>query len=137
MMITGEELSMISLMGFLILSGVVVNNGIVFIDYANQMRKAGMDRVEALVKTGRDRMRPIMMTALTTILAMSVMALSHDEGAEMGRGMAIVTIGGLLYATLMTLFIVPVLYDAFYHKRNRRRPGALRRKFFRRKTSQA
>ncbi|WP_206045625.1 efflux RND transporter permease subunit [Hornefia butyriciproducens] len=137
LMITGEELSMISLMGFLILSGVVVNNGIVFIDYANQMRKAGMDRVEALVKTGRDRMRPIMMTALTTILAMSVMALSHDEGAEMGRGMAIVTIGGLLYATLMTLFIVPVLYDAFYHKRNRRRPGALRRKFFRRKTSQA
>ncbi|MBQ9179222.1 MAG: efflux RND transporter permease subunit [Firmicutes bacterium] len=117
LMVTGQELSMIALMGFLILSGVVVNNGIVFIDYANQLRRAGMEKRRALIETGKARMRPIMMTALTTVLAMSVMAVSKGQGAEMGKGMAIVTIGGLLYATLMTLFIVPVLYDIFYRKK--------------------
>lgn len=117
LMVTGQELSIIALMGFLILSGVVVNNGIVFIDYANQLRRAGMEKRRALIETGKARMRPIMMTALTTVLAMSVMAVSKGQGAEMGKGMAIVTIGGLLYATLMTLFIVPVLYDIFYRKK--------------------
>ena len=107
---------MLSLMGFLILSGVVVNNGIVFIDYVNQLRREGIKKKEALVEAGKTRMRPILMTALTTILGMSVMAVSHDQGSEMGKGMAIVTIGGLLYATLMTLFIVPVMYDIFYRK---------------------
>lgn len=116
LMFTGQELSLLSMMGFLILSGVVVNNGIVFIDYTNQLRLAGAEKKEALVDTGRTRMRPILMTAMTTILGMSIMALSHGEAAEMGRGMAIVTIGGLAYATLMTLFIVPVLYDLFYRK---------------------
>lgn len=113
---TGQEISMLSLMGFLILSGVVVNNGIVFIDYVNQLRREGVKKKEALVEAGKTRMRPILMTALTTILGMSVMAVSHDQGSEMGKGMAIVTIGGLLYATLMTLFIVPVMYDIFYRK---------------------
>ena len=118
LMATGEELSMIAMMGFLILSGVVVNNGIVFIDYANQLRRDGMEKRAALIETGKSRMRPILMTALTTILAMCVMAVSQGQGAEMGRGMAIVTIGGLAYATLMTLFIVPVLYDIFYRKKD-------------------
>ena len=116
LMATGEPLSLITLMGFLVLMGVVVNNGIVFVDYANQLRIGGLDRTEALVATGRTRMRPILMTTLTTVLAMVTMLISTDPGSEMGRGMAIVIIGGLSYATLMTLLIVPVLYDLFYRR---------------------
>ncbi len=116
LMITRQEISMVSMMGFLMLAGVVVNNGIVFVDYANQLRLGGMKKKEALIETGRSRMRPILMTALTTILAMSVMAVSQDVSADMSRGMAIVTIGGLLYATFMTLFIVPVLYDLLFRR---------------------
>lgn len=116
LMITGEDISMIAMMGFLILSGVVVNNGIVFVDYTNQLRLAGMEKREALVETGKARMRPILMTAMTTILAMMTMALSKDASAVMSRGMVIVTIGGLAYATVMTLYIVPVLYDIFFRK---------------------
>lgn len=80
---------MMSLMGFLVLSGVVVNNGIVFVDYVNQLRLDGVDKREALIETGITRMRPILMTALTTILAMSTMVFSHDTGSDMSRGMAI------------------------------------------------
>ncbi|MDY5782394.1 MAG: efflux RND transporter permease subunit [Gemmiger sp.] len=116
LLIAGEQLSLISLMGFLVLMGVVVNNGIVFVDYANQLRIGGLGRTEALVATGCTRMRPILMTTLTTVLAMTAMLLSTDPGSEMGKGMAIVVIGGLSYATLMTLFIVPVLYDTFYRR---------------------
>lgn len=114
--ISGQQLSVISMLGFLILAGVVVNNGIVFVDYANQLRLAGMEKRDALVLTGRRRIRPILMTALTTILAMSTMVFSLDLGAEMSRAMAIVTIGGLAYATLLTLFVVPVLYDLLFRK---------------------
>ena len=117
LLVTGEPLSVMSLMGFLVLSGVVVNNGIVFVDYVNKLRLSGMEKREALVETGKTRMRPILMTALTTILAMSTLALSQDSTASLSRGMAIVTIGGLAYATLMTLFIVPVFYDIFYRRR--------------------
>lgn len=116
LMLTGEELSMIAMMGFLILAGVVVNNGIVFVDYVNQLRLEGIEKREALVETGKTRMRPILMTALTTILAMMTMALSRDASAVMSRGMVIVSIGGLAYATLMTLFIVPVMYDIFFRR---------------------
>lgn len=116
LLITGEEISVLAMMGFLVLAGVVVNNGIVFVDYVNQLRLAGYGKREALVETGKTRMRPILMTALTTILAMSTMAFSGDMSAELGRGMAIVTIGGLAYATLMTLFIIPVMYDILYRK---------------------
>ena len=116
LMASGEELSITAMMGFLVLSGVVVNNGIVFVDYTNQLRLEGMEKRDALVETGKTRMRPIFMTALTTILAMSTMALSTDAAATMGRGMAIVTMGGLAYATLMTLFIIPVLYDVVFRK---------------------
>lgn len=117
LLITGEEISVMALMGFLVLAGVVVNNGIVFVDYVNKLRLEGVEKKEALVETGKSRMRPILMTALTTILAMSTMALSQDSTAAMSRGMAIVTIGGLAYATLMTLFIVPVFYDIFYRRK--------------------
>ena len=116
LLFAGEQLSMMSMMGFLVLAGVVVNNGIVFVDYTNQLRYGGVAKKEALVDAGKTRMRPILMTALTTILAMSTMVFSKDTAAEMSRGMAIVTIGGLAYATIMTLFIVPVLYDIFYRK---------------------
>lgn len=111
-----EQLSLMSLLGFTILMGTVVNNGIVFVDYANQLRIGGMGRREALIATGKTRMRPILMTALTTILSMSMMIFSSQAGNSMGRGMAIVVVGGLLYATLMTLFIIPVMYDILYRK---------------------
>lgn len=114
--ITNTVLSIVSMIGFLVLTGVVVNNGIVFIDYVNQLRAEGMEMYDALVQTGKDRLRPILMTALTTILAMSTMALGVGMGAEMSQGMAIVSIGGLAYATLLTLFLVPSLY-ALMHKK--------------------
>lgn len=112
----GEQLSMMSLLGFTILMGTVVNNGIVFVDYVNQLRIGGMKRRDALIATGKTRMRPILMTALTTILSMCMMIFSKEAGNSMGRGMAIVVVGGLLYATLMTLFIIPVMYDILYKK---------------------
>ncbi|XCP84168.1 efflux RND transporter permease subunit [Roseburia hominis] len=113
---TGQTLSMVAMMGFLVLAGVVVNNGIVFVDYVNQLRLAGRGKREALVETGKTRMRPILMTALTTILAMSTLAFDQEMTAAMSKGMATVTIGGLTYATFMTLFIVPVLYDIFFRR---------------------
>ena len=116
LILTGMDLSLVAMLGFLVLSGVVVNNGIVFIDSVNQLRIGGMSKRDALVETGRIRLRPILMTALTTILGMSTMALGTGMGAEMMQPMAVVTIGGLSYATLMTLFVVPVLYDLFNGK---------------------
>ena len=114
--ITGEMLSIVAMIGFLVLAGVVVNNGIVFVDYVNQLRLNGMDKRSALVQTGADRIRPILMTALTTILANSTMAMGVGMGAELSQGMALVSIGGLAYATLLTLYLVPVLYDLFNRK---------------------
>ena len=116
MLFAGEQMSLISLIGFLVLMGTVVNNGIVFVDYAIQLRLGGMEKRDALIATGKTRMRPILMTAFTTILAMLAMLFSKTSGSEMGRGMAIVVAAGLLYATLMTLFVVPVLYDILYRK---------------------
>ena len=121
LLITKMDLSIVAMVGFLVLSGVVVNNGIVFIDSVNQMRIGGMEKREALVETGRIRLRPILMTALTTILGMSTMALAQGMGAEMMQPMAVVTIGGLTYATLMTLFVVPVLYDLLNGKKMKAR----------------
>lgn len=113
---TGESLSITSMMGFVLLLGTVVNNGIVFVDYTNQLRKQGLDRHTALIATGKTRMRPILMTAMTTIFAMSMMMFGDDMGSQMGKGMAIVVAGGLLYATIMTLIIVPVMYDILYKR---------------------
>lgn len=115
--ITGQELSIIAMLGFLMLAGVVVNNGIVFVDYVNRLRLDGMERREALVTAGRTRIRPILMTALTTILAMTTMALGVGDGAEMTQPMGIVMVGGLLYSTLMTLIVVPIMYDIFGKKK--------------------
>ena len=116
LLVTRQILSVTSMLGFLILAGIVVNNGIVFVDYVNQLRLDGVDKRTALLETGRARIRPILMTAMTTILAMSTMALGVGMGSELSQGLSIVTIGGLLYATLLTLFIVPILYDIFHRK---------------------
>lgn len=118
--ITGLELSVTALLGFLVLAGIVVNNGIVFVDFVNQLRLEGTDKREALLKAGAIRLRPILMTALTTILAMSTMALGIGRGAEMTQPMAVVAIGGLTYATLLSLLVVPVMYD-FLHRRPMKR----------------
>ena len=114
--VTRENLSVIAIMGLIVLMGTVVNNGIVFVDYTNQLRKGGLDRHKALIAAGKTRMRPILMTALTTILAESNLIFGDDLGTQLGRGMALVIAGGLAYATLMTLFVVPVMYDIMFKK---------------------
>ncbi len=124
LLVTGKELSIIAMLGFLVLAGVVVNNGIVFVDSINQLRLEGACRRAAILETGRVRIRPVLMTALTTILAMSTMAMGLGQGADMTQPMAIVTIGGLTYATLMTLVVVPVLYEVFLRRPLRAVPQA-------------
>ncbi|MDU1538591.1 MAG: efflux RND transporter permease subunit [Paeniclostridium sordellii] len=116
LLITNFELSMISMLGFLMLAGVVVNNGIVFIDYVNQLRLNGIDKKSALILAGKTRIRPILMTALTTILGLLTLAMGIGTGADMIQPMAIVTIGGLSYATVLTLFVVPAMYDILNKK---------------------
>ncbi len=110
---SGSEVSVIALIGFVMLSGIIVNNGIVLVDYTNQLRANGMEKREALVEAGITRLRPVLMTALTTILALVPMVFNHDMGAEMSKPMAVVTIGGLVYGTLLTLLVVPCIYDIF------------------------
>lgn len=113
LILTGSEISVIALIGFVMLSGIIVNNGIVLVDYTNQLRDSGMELREALITAGRTRLRPVLMTALTTILALCTMVFSHDMGSEMARPMAVVTIGGLVYGTLLTLVVVPCIYEVF------------------------
>lgn len=120
LLITGFDVSVVSLIGFIMLCGIIVNNGIVLVDYINRLRRDGKERVEAIVEAGKTRMRPILITALTTILGLSVMALGIGTGAEMMQPLAIVCIGGLIYATFMTLYIIPVIYDAFNKKELRK-----------------
>ena len=113
LLVSGGLMSVIAMIGFVMLSGIIVNNGIVFIDYTNQLVAAGYGVNEALVEAGRTRLRPIIMTALTTILGLSTMALGVGSGADMVQPMAVVTIGGLTYGTLLTLFVVPCIYGLF------------------------
>ncbi len=119
--LSGSEVSVIALIGFVMLSGIIVNNGIVLVDYINQLREAGMEKKEAIMEAGRTRLRPVLMTALTTILALSTMVFGNDMGSEMGRPMAVVTIGGLVYGTLLTLVVVPCIYDIFMREKRRRK----------------
>ncbi len=109
--IFGLPVSIVALIGLIILSGVVVNNGIVLVDYINQLRERGYELMDAIVIAGRTRLRPIFMTALTTILALSAMAIGIGQGDEMMQPMAITAIGGLIYATFLTIFIIPIMYD--------------------------
>ncbi len=110
------DVSIVSIIGFVMLMGIIVNNGIVLVDYVNQLRAAGMERREALVEAGATRMRPIFMTSLTTILGLIVMATGRDVGTAIMQPVAVVCIGGLLYATIMTLFVVPCIYDIMNRK---------------------
>ena len=116
LLICGLDVSILSIIGFVMLVGIIVNNGIVLIDYVNQLRSDGMERREALIEAGATRMRPILMTTLTTILGLVVMALGRDAGTAMMQSVAVVCIGGLLYATAMTLLVVPCIYDMMNRK---------------------
>ncbi len=120
LLLTGLEVSIISMVGFIMLMGIIVNNGIVLVDYINQLRLEGWSRQEAILEAGVTRIRPILMTSLTTILGLFVMALGKDAGTALMQPMAVVCIGGLLYATLMTLFVVPCIYDIMNKKELRR-----------------
>ena len=108
------------MLGFIMLAGLIVNNGIVLIDYINQARKAGMSKHDAIIDAGKTRIRPILMTALTTILAMSTSAIGMGQGSEMMRPMAITIIGGLIYGTVLTLIVIPCIYDAFNREKDMR-----------------
>ena len=111
LLLAGIEVSVVSLVGFVMLVGVIVNNGIVLVDYINQLRLEGMGRREAIIEAGVTRLRPILMTSLTTILGLVVMAFGKDVGTALMQPVALVCIGGRLYATLMTLLVVPCMYD--------------------------
>lgn len=120
LLLTGNDVSVIALLGFVMLFGIIVNNGIVLVDYVNQLRQEGAEKREALIEAGKTRMRPILMTALTTMLGLLITAIGVGTGTEMMQPIAIVCIGGLLYGTLMTLYVVPVMYDLFNKKELRR-----------------
>ncbi|HID96081.1 MAG TPA: efflux RND transporter permease subunit [Candidatus Latescibacteria bacterium] len=115
LLVTGKTISMVSFIGMIILAGIVVNNGIVLIDYVNQLRRRGIDKHQALIQGAMTRLRPILITAGTTILGMVPMAFSTSEGSEMRGPMALTVIGGLFAATLLTLVVVPVLYSVVDH----------------------
>ena len=114
---TGYELSIVAMIGFVMLAGIIVNNGIVLVDYINQRREEGLSKKDAIVDAGVTRLRPVLMTALTTILALLLMAFSTKMGADMSRPLAIVVIGGMVYGTLMTLVVVPCIYDMFMREK--------------------
>jgi len=119
--VSGSEISVIAMIGFVMLSGIIVNNGIVIVDYMNQLREGGMSKREAIIEAGKTRLRPVLMTALTTILALSTMVFSNDMGSEMAKPMSVVTIGGLTYGTLLTLVVIPCIYDIFNPERKKKK----------------
>ena len=115
-LITGIELSAVALMGIIVLMGVAVNNGIVFVEYTGQLIDSGADKRTALIRTGIDRLRPILMTTLTTVCAMLIMAFDNSDYGKLLAPLAITMLGGLIYATLITLFLVPIMFDIFNRK---------------------
>ena len=115
---TGNEVSVVAMIGFVMLAGIIVNNGIVMVDFINQLRREGMSKKDAIIESGKTRMRPILMTALTTILSMSTMAVGLGNGSEMMQPLAIVTVGGMIYGTLLTLIVVPCIYDVFNREKS-------------------
>ena len=113
---TASEVSVIAMIGFVMLAGIIVNNGIVLVDYINQLRASGVEKYEAIVASGRIRLRPILMTAITTILGLVPMVVTNDSGSDMMKPMSIVVIGGMVYGTLLTLFVVPCIYAILNRK---------------------
>ena len=127
--ITGRSLDMVGALGVVLLVGIVVKNGIVLVDYINLMRERGYELNTAIQMSGRSRLRPVLMTAFTTVLGMVPMAISAGEGAEMWQPLGIVVIGGLTVSTFLTLYIVPVLYGFMSRHGDRDKQEALRKKF--------
>ena len=117
--LTNSEVSVIAVIGFIMLAGIIVNNGIVLVDYINQLREGGMDKREAILEAGRTRLRPVLMTALTTIFGLLAMVFSTGMGADLSKPMALVTIGGLIYGTLLTLLVIPCIYDIFHPEKKK------------------
>jgi HAE1 family hydrophobic/amphiphilic exporter-1 len=118
LIVAGMPLSVVAMIGLILLAGVSINNGILIVSRITQMRWEGMSKIDAIIDSARKRIRPILMTAISTICAMSVLALGIGEGTEMMQPMAVATIGGLLYATAMTLFVVPILYDLLHRNKD-------------------
>ena len=129
LLITGTNLNMVGMLGVIMLAGIVVKNGIVLVDYINLMRDRDYELNEAIVLSGRSRLRPVLMTAATTILGMIPMALSSGEGAEIWAPMGVVVIGGLIVSTVITLIIVPVLYAIFSKHGERDKKDEVRKNF--------
>lgn len=129
LLITGTSLDMMGALGLILLIGIVVKNGIVLVDYINLMRDRGYELKEAIALSGQSRLRPVLMTAFTTILGMVPMAMSTSEGSELWHGMGIVVIGGLTVSTFVTLIVVPVLYAVFSRKGERDDQAKLRKTF--------
>ena len=117
--ITGTTLSVVSFVGVIILAGIVVNNGIVLIDHINQLRLSGMVTYEAILQGGMDRLRPVLITAITTIGGMLPMAISSGEGSELKSPMALTVIGGLISATFLTLIVIPIIYSIIAKRKKR------------------
>ncbi len=120
LLIAGMDVSIVSMVGMIMLVGVAVNNGIVLVDTINQLREGGMEKREAIVEAVKMRIRPVLMTAVTTILGLLPLALGIGTGAEMIQPVAVVCVGGLTYATLTTLLIIPIMYDLFNPDRKKK-----------------
>jgi HAE1 family hydrophobic/amphiphilic exporter-1 len=126
LMLTGKPISVVVFIGLILLVGLVTKNAIILIDKVNQLREAGVAKHEALVEGARSRLRPIIMTTLCTLFGFLPLAVAMGEGAEVRAPMAITVIGGLLVSTLLTLLVIPVVYDlldrrgdAYYRERGR------------------
>ena len=109
--ITGTTINIVAFIGVIMLAGIVVNNAIVLVDLINQLRSEGIERLEAVMQAGTARLRPILMTSLTTTLGLLPMALGYGEGSEVRTPMAITVIGGLTVSTFLTLVVIPVVYS--------------------------
>ena len=118
LVITGFDLSVVAMIGLIMLTGIIVNNGIVLVDYINILRRQGMEKREAIIRASGLRLRPILMTSLTTILGLTAMAFGMGMGADLVQPMAVVTIGGLTYGTLTTLLVMPCMYDLLSRKKD-------------------
>jgi len=111
--ITGTSLSLIGFVGSIMLVGIVIKNGVVMVDFTNLLHERGLSINQAVINAGKSRLRPVLMTSITTILAMTPLALGIGEGSETWQPMGISIIGGLAFSTLITLLIVPVVYSIF------------------------
>jgi HAE1 family hydrophobic/amphiphilic exporter-1 len=123
LLITGQSLNVMSMIGLIFLGGVVVNHSVVLLDRVEQLRRAGVEEVDAILRAAADRYRPVLMTTITAILGMVPLALAGGDGVELRHGVAIVVIGGLLTATAGTLLLLPLLHRTIEPLRSRRGPG--------------